>query len=358
MRVLVVIDDLRRAGAQRVILQEIQALHPHAVRFDIAVLASAPQPDFVPELSAAGVRVYRIPGSGLLDARRVWHLSRLIDCLEPDLVHTHLSYANIFGALVAGTGRRPLVASLHNPDTNQLCFATAKRNLEGFLLRRYARFVVVVSNAARNTTARNFGLPIEQTVVVPNGIGACALPPGFDRQRKRCELGIHIEEQIVCCVGRLDPSKGQRFLLQAVAELPPGVHVVLVGGGPEDASLRDHAARLGLANRVMFLGVRQDVMDLVAASDLFVLPSLNEGLSQALLEACMLRVPVVVENEQTGWCVPPGDDTSLASAMREALVDRPLARAYADAAAARVREQFSLEAHLVHLQAMYSTLVQ
>jgi glycosyltransferase involved in cell wall biosynthesis len=170
-------------------------------------------------------------------------------------------------------------------------------------------------------------------------------------------------------VGRVERSKGHRFLLQALAELRSRerglrVRLVLIGAGPEESALRRLAESLDLTDRVALLGVRDDVAEIVAASDLFVLPSLNEGLSQAVLEAMTLGTPIVatdvggtsdvVESGRTGWCVPPAQPVALADAIQEALGNPGTATAYADAARALVAQKFNLRLHVARLQALYA----
>jgi glycosyltransferase involved in cell wall biosynthesis len=185
-------------------------------------------------------------------------------------------------------------------------------------------------------------------------------------------LGVSQSEQLVCSVARLEKSKGHHFLLQALALLQsraaaPGLRLVLIGGGSEERSLRELARRLGLDHRVDFLGIRHDVSEVIAASDLFVLPSLNEGLSQALLEAMALGTPVVATNVggtrdvlvpgRTGWRVPPAQPAALANAIQQALA-RPLAaNTYARAAHTLVSQGFNLATHVSRLQSLYAGVV-
>ena len=370
MRVLIVIDDLRRAGAQRVIVQEIQALHPHAIHFQVVALNRVPEPSFERDLTSVRVRVDYLPGAGLLDVRRVAALRRLIMQLNPDLVHTHLTYANVLGTLAAVLAGRPVVASLHNFDTNQLRWPTLKRSLEGFVLRHWASCNVFVCATSRRATSRTFGVPEHRTALVQNAVDPASirLPSAFDRTHKRLELGVLPDEQLVSCVARLEPSKGHRFLLAALAILVSRsprsrIRLALIGGGPEEQRIRELAVELGIADRLMLLGIRDDVAEILSASDLFVLPSLNEGLSQALLEAMALCVPVVATNVggtpdvvqpgRTGWRVMPGEPRALADAIQQALAKPDTAAAYARAAHAFITQGFSLPTHLSTLQAVY-----
>src|SRR3984893_2912609 len=221
MRVVLVIDDLRIAGAQRVIVQEARALHPRRIEFNVVALAADPDPSFTVELRALGVSVSHLPGRGLRDMHRVSALADLIRRVRPDLVHTHLTYANILGTLAARLAGRPCVASIHNVDSNQLKFATPKRWLEGLVLRRWATRVAVVAEGIRVGVARNFGVPLDHLLALPNAIDPCtvSLPAHFDRVEMRNALGWAPGESLVCAVGRLDPSKGQAFFLRALAEV-------------------------------------------------------------------------------------------------------------------------------------------
>lgn len=373
MRVLIVIDDLRIAGAQRVVMQEIRALHPHAVEFHVVALDRAPEPSFEGELVRLGVWPHHVPGSGMLDPRRAIALWRLIERVNPDLVHTHLTYANVLGTLAAALARRPAIASLHNVDINQPRWRTAKRWLEGFVLRRWGACSVLVCAGACVSTTLHFRLRLERTVIIPNAVDPTTiqLPDTFDRSQKRRVLGVRPDERLICNVARLEPSKGHRFLLQALALLcgrTPGypVRLALVGGGSEADRIRGLALRLGVADRVALLGIRNDASQIIAASDLFVQASLNEGLSQALLEAMALSTPVVATNVggtsdvlrpgRTGWCVAPGRPVALANAIQHALAAPALAAAYASAGRTLVSRGFSLEMHVSQLQSLYRSM--
>jgi glycosyltransferase involved in cell wall biosynthesis len=161
--------------------------------------------------------------------------------------------------------------------------------------------------------------------------------------------------------------------LQALAELrsherEPLIRLVLVGAGPEEYALRRLTEGLHLADRVVLLGARRDVAEIVAASDLFILPSLNEGLSQSLLEAMTLGTPVVatdvggtsdvVESGRTGWRVPPAQPAALADAIQQALGNAGVATACADAAQKQVAQKFNLGLHVTRLQALYADVAR
>src|SRR5262249_5244968 len=141
----------------------------------------------------------------------------------------------------------------------------------------------------------------------------------------RERLGAGPERPVVLTLGRLDAQKGYPVLLEAAAQLPDADFAV-AGEGPERDVLEDLAGRLGIADRVHFLGHRTDVPELLAAADVFALPSLYEGSSLAVLEAMAARRAVVssavggteelIEDGESGLLVPPGDAAALAGAIR------------------------------------------
>ena len=367
LRVLVVVDDLRVSGAQRQIAEEARALDRARVALSIVSLAVAPGPSLAPQIEVAGVPIAVLPGKGIVDPRRLRQLVRLMRRVQPDIVHTQLSYANILGLLAARLAGRPAVASLQNVTTNQGRLDGPKRTLERLALRLAER-TIVVAEGAREETQRSFRLPPERIAVLPNAVDLARLdlPVEFDRDEVRRELGGRPSSRLICVIARLTPDKGHDLLLQAAAALAsrhPGIRYLFVGTGVEEGRLRRLAGDLGLAEVVAFLGVRDDVPRIVAASDLFVLPSLNEGLSLAMLEAMAIGTPVVatrvggaadvIEPGRTGWIVPPGQPTSLADAIDEALRAPGRAAEYARRARNRVRSEFAVERHVELLEAIY-----
>jgi len=171
---------------------------------------------------------------------------------------------------------------------------------------------------------------------------------------------------IVLTVARLDKQKGHSYLLEAAALVPEAMFV-LVGEGPERSALEAQASILGLSNRVVFLGYRDDVSDLLASCDVFVLPSLFEGLPLSVLEAMAAGKPVVatdiggtneaVKHGETGLLVPSADPESLARAIRTVLFDPVLSQRLGSAGRARVHQEFSAETMVQRIAEIYDELL-
>jgi glycosyltransferase involved in cell wall biosynthesis len=178
----------------------------------------------------------------------------------------------------------------------------------------------------------------------------------------RAWLGKGFDRPIVLTPARLDPVKGHAFLLEAAAQLPD-VAFVLAGDGPERTALEDQADRLGIGDRVHFLGQRADIGDLLANCDLVVLPSLSEGFGLAAIEAMIAGAPVlattagalpeIIRDGVTGMMVPPANPSALASSIRTLLDDRILARRLAEAGRDQAQREFGAERMVERVTAVY-----
>jgi glycosyltransferase involved in cell wall biosynthesis len=212
-------------------------------------------------------------------------------------------------------------------------------------------------------------LPPERILVIHNGVDvrSFSLPRGAFRRSE----GIPAECTVITTVGRLDTQKGLPYLLEA-AELVtrghPEVRFLVVGEGPRRGDLVRHRDRLGLTERVWFLGFRTDVPQILADSDVFVLPSLWEGLPIALLEAMAAGLPVVatdvpgvtevVTDGETGLVVPGKDVGALAGALSRLLDDPDLRLGLARAGRRKVEEEFGWEKVVATTMSLYERLLR
>ena len=209
-----------------------------------------------------------------------------------------------------------------------------------------------------------YGWPAEKIAVVHNAVELDRFgdpaPPGL-----RAELGA-ADAPLVLTAARLDDQKGLPVLLEAAARLP-GAIFALAGEGPEEENLRRLAERLGVADRVLFLGRREDVPSLLAACDVFALPSLYEGSSLALLEAMAAGRAVVssaipgtdelVEDGRSGLLVQPGDSEALAAALARVLDDSGLRGSLAAAGRERAEREFDSAPAARRVAAIYDEVL-
>ncbi|MHC5210222.1 MAG: glycosyltransferase [Planctomycetota bacterium] len=364
LRLLHVITTLGVGGAEKHLLLLARGLaeRGHAVR--IAWLKG--QGELAPAFAQAGLATERLGGAADAGGEvRPWAakraLARLVREWRPDLVHTHLLKADALGALaVRGV---PLVSSKHNDERALLRWPVSV--VHGVLARRVARTIALSDHVAA-FTARHGRVPAGRITRIYYGIDPAAWRPGRSREAVRAELGLADEAPVLICVGRLAPQKDHTTLLRAMTRVSPDGQLLVVGGDPfgdGEARLAAQVDELGLGGRVHLLGIRHDVPDLLAASDLFVLPSLWEGLGLVFLEAMAAGLPVVatrvsavpevVEHGVTGWLVPPADPEALAAAVGAALRDPRAREAAGRAGRERLAARFGLPRMIDETLAVY-----
>jgi len=221
---------------------------------------------------------------------------------------------------------------------------------------------IAVSRFVASRLRERFHVPPEKIVVIPNA----ATAGGTVSPVPRSELARDVSTSIVLTVARLDAQKGIAHLLDAAVAVPQASFAI-AGEGPDRAALEQRAATLGVSDRVRFLGHRHDVPALLAAADLFVLPSLYEGLPLAVLEAMAAGVPViatsvggtaeVVRDGETGTLVPPADADALSSAIGRTLADRRQASRLALAARSLVAHGHSVTSMVGSVSRLYEELL-
>jgi glycosyltransferase involved in cell wall biosynthesis len=178
----------------------------------------------------------------------------------------------------------------------------------------------------------------DKILTIPNGVDVQKLRSGGSGRRVRADLGIPEDAPLIGSIGRLQPVKGHRYLVEAfvqVAARHPDAYLMLVGGGPEEESVSRRVEEAGLKDRVRFVGFQADTQPYLQAIDYFVLPSLSEAHSMALLEAVAVGKPVIatavggnretVQTELNGLLVPPGSPEGLRDALLRLLTEPGLA---------------------------------
>jgi glycosyltransferase involved in cell wall biosynthesis len=331
-------------------------------------------------LDEAGVRRLVVPSltREINPPKDLAALRRLTACFRderPAIVHTHTSKAGVLGRLAARRAGVPVV--VHTPHGHVFyghfgrAASLAFLLVERWLARRTTWMIALTDAEREEHLALGVGRS-DRFAVVPSGIDlerfrrAAALP-------RLVPQGLSIPEDAVLAgsVGWLTPVKGHRVLIQAVARLKeahPRLHLLLVGSGELRGDYERLAAELGLAGRVHLPGARRDIPECLAAMDLFVLPSLNEGMGRALIEAMAAArpviasrvggVPAIVEDGVTGLLVPPNDPRALAEAM-DGLLRRPdRARMLGAAAALAIGERFGTTAMVKAIEQVYERALE
>ncbi len=313
-------------------------------------------------------------GAGLLQGTRdalsatkpVGALYRHFRQWRPDIVHTNTLKTHMLGGAAAWSARRRLIWHLRD--------ILDEGNALNWLLKAARRFrpkIIAISEAVRDSLR---GADIDVSVI-HNGTDLSSFHPRDSRGAVRRDLGLTDDHVAACVVGRLTPWKGHRDLLRAFADVvkeAPNARLVVVGDCAfwEDAyevELKQLAEALGIVGVVDWLGFRDDVPEILAACDVFVLPSIDEPFGRVFVEAmaCELPtigtrtggVPEIVLNGETGLLVAPHDPTDLAAVIVTLCRDADLRRAMGAAGRARAMDQFNVDRTAARVQSLYEELL-
>ncbi|UCE02065.1 MAG: glycosyltransferase [Candidatus Latescibacterota bacterium] len=358
MDVVHVINNLPFGGAERFLLQ----LAPAQARLGCSVHVVTLVDRNPLATSLADSVTYRCLGRERLnDPRLAVDLTSLLRQLGPDVVHTHLFYADFFGRTAARLASVPrIVSTEHSTERGPL---SGRRRAAMRWSAKFAHRIVAVSEAARRGAVERLALPESRFVVIPNGIDLA--PWGTVEPLARDALRLAPDAIVAGFVGRLVESKGIETLLRALAAVAnPRLVLLLVGDGPERQRLQQVALQLQLGDRVRWLGYRHDVPSLLKSFDLFLLPSWWEGHAISLLEAmaagCACVVSAIPELVDTlgdaGRHVRPGDADALAASLRELSASASLRQELGRRALQQVR-RFSIESAASRYVSLYNELV-
>ena len=293
---------------------------------------------------------------GLAGVRSVVALHRLARATGARLLHANGSRVMAYAGLAGRCAGLPVIWHVRIADRDPFLDR---------LLAALARAIIVNSQAV----ARRFDWTPQKVRCIPNGVDLARVTPQPASPALRASLGLPEDAPVVASVGRFVAFKGYGHLLEAarlVRQAAPAAHWLLVGDGELRGELESHCRRLGLEPRVRFTGWREDVPDLLALCDVFVLPSLGEHFGRVLIEAMAMAravvatdaggVPEIVVHGETGLLVPPAQPKALAEAVLSLLEDPSRAARLGEAGRRRAETSFSLARHVGAVEALYEEL--
>jgi len=365
IKVLEMIDRPFLGGGQIALLSLAKGLDKEKFEVLAASGGGGPLADELGKLGVPHIPIDVRKSSGPGAAGRI---AAALGGLGVDILHTHGGVAGLYGRLAAKKAGIPAVVhTLHgihyhhyrNPLLKWASIVLERR------LSRSTDAVIFVSQADLQKGMNLRLAPAGKARLIRNGIDPAGMIPGFDRAAKKIGLGS-AGRPLVVAVSRLHRQKGLRYLLRAVPlirEEVPAVKLVVAGGGTLESRLASEVRRLRIGESVALLGERKDAREVMAAADVFVLPSLWEGLPYVLVEAAALGKPIVatdidgvrevVRSGETGVLVPPRDPGQLAAALILLLRDRDLAGKLGERARRDIPPVFSLERMVRETEALY-----
>lgn len=366
-----VIHRLDYGGMETVLVDLINSMSGGPYRH--AVICLTDFSEFRERIRSPEVAVFALGKREGKDLPSYWRLWRLLRRLRPALVNTY-NLATLDVAPIARLAGCRVVHSEHGWLVGREAVPARYVRLRR-LVRPFIDRFVAVSLDLEAWLNQVVGVPAAKTVCIHNGVEAAGFQHNAsERELARKRMGVAPETFVVGTVARLDPVKAQTQLIEAVARLA-AVHessrdtrLFIVGEGPERARLEALIRTRGLEREVTLTGARSDVPQLLAAFDVFALPSHIEGVSIAILEAMASGLPVVatrvggnpevVVDGTTGTLVTPGVVDELSAALARYRDDEALARSHGEAGRARMRAEFSLESMVGHYRQLYDDVLE
>jgi len=373
IRVLEMIDKPFLGGGQVHLLSLAANLDKD--RFDVRICAGGDGP-LEREAGRRGLAFLSVTLEKKLSRQAVEEISALLRQNEIDILHTHGGVAGFAGRRAAADAGTPIVVhTLHG--IHYLNYRNPiLRRLGIHLERRCSRLtdaVIFVSEADFRRGLKHRLAPGDKMRLIRNGVDVSDLTDGDTRARKIDEIGakLRLSPPVVGTVARLHRQKGVPFLLRAAGDVHrrcPAAKFVVVGGGPLEASLRERVARMDIGRTFLFLGERGDAREIMSLFDVFVLPSLWEGLPLVLIEAAALGKPIVatdidgvrevIRDGETGILVPPGRPHDLGQAIIRLLCNPAEAAALGERAKKEIPPRFALADMVAAIRSLYIELFE
>jgi glycosyltransferase involved in cell wall biosynthesis len=354
--------DLGIGGLQQVVVNLCRAVDKN--KFDVSALCLRDLGAFASEIEKMGIKVFLLPQKkNGVDYFSFLKVAKILKREQIDIIHTHNTQPFIdgtIGALMSGV--KTIVHTEHGrtfPDKKRYMFAE-------WLMSHFAYKVVGVSENTAQNLIKYERISPQKVVSIINGVAGAHFDMAIDREKKRAELGIKNDGPILGVGARLVKLKGISYLLRAmpaIIERFPSVILVLAGGGDYENALRKEADILGIHKNTLFLGPRLDFPELLKFFDLFILPSLSEGLPMALLEAMAAGCPIIATNVggipmaikhgENGSLIEPGNAHVLSSEIIKLLHDSELRNSYVKKGREVFMKNFSADVMIEKYQRLY-----
>ncbi|HEV8385528.1 MAG TPA: glycosyltransferase [Candidatus Acidoferrales bacterium] len=368
-RIMLFTDSFSHGGTERQFVQVLRLIDRE--KYEVLAGCLKRRGQFLSEAEALGIPIYEFPITSLRKWSTISWLDKLTKLLEDekvDLVHAFDFYTDIFAVTAAFLADVPVVIASRRE------LAGDRSRFEQWGIRfacQLASAVVANSHAAGSRLTGLFTENSRKVRVVPNVIDLGAFRMEHAPENVRRQLGFAPGTPLVGALAMLRVEKDLPTFLRAAALLrssAPEVRFVIIGEGAERQRIESLARELQISASLLLLGDRHDVPDLLAALDVFVLSSVTESFPNAILEAMVMGRPVVatrvggvpelVEDEKTGFLVPPGDASAMAKRIQQLLHDSALRRSMGDAGRLRAQRDFSPQRVQESLESLYDELLR
>ena len=313
-------------------------------------------------------KMFKKPGN---DYQLYIKLIKYLKEIKPTIVHTR-NWAGMDGIIAAKIAGVPIIVhGEHGFEITDLTGQNKKRKfIRKLVLSTMIDKIVTVSKNLKNRLINEIKIKPEKIIHIPNGVDTNKFNI-YKKEFIRKKFGFKKEDFIIGIVARLDPIKNHKTLIFAFKEIVtihPNTNLAIVGDGSLRNKLENQTYQLGIKNKVIFMGERDDVPEILKTFDIFVLPSLNEGMSNTILEAMATGIPVIASNVggnpelvidgETGFLFPTNDVESLVQKIKTYILHPELKQKHGYNAHKRVEEKFSLDQMVRRYEELYVELVE
>ncbi|MEC9293731.1 MAG: glycosyltransferase [Chloroflexota bacterium] len=365
IKVLHLITSLEVGGAQHGLLLGLPRFDSE--KYEHIVCSLMDRIQMAVQFQRAGIEVHSLGLKTKIDFSSAIRLRTLLKEINPDILHTYLLHSNVLGRIV---GRLTGVPKIIGSERT-----IGQAGYWGRLLTKLTNpltdAVEVNSQTGATVIENSLGVPREKIEIVRSGVNLDEYSKPTKRTEIRTELGLNQDQHLVLYMGRLRSVKGVEFGIRSfslVKNKRPNLYMALAGEGEQLCNLKKLVNSLGIDDHVKFLGVRNDLPDLLAAADSILMPSLKEGFPRTAIEAMAAGKPIVatrvggtpeaIIDGETGILVPPEDIYTMANALLS-LVDNPALRQQLGTAGAKLaRKNFSINSYVDRLNELYCQLTE
>lgn len=380
-KILHIIQSLGNGGCENFLLRTLPLL---ADKFEHRIVTLRELGELAPRFVEKGISVTTIHHSGFFDISGYRKLLAETKRFNPDTIITYLFHADMIGrlflqpALSFRTNRDcpRSVEGMRNPTPIIPFLRTTYNHPKYFIARLLEKITkhcvkqyLANSSAVKDFYVKKIGVQPEKITVIPNGIDTEYFDSILPDPNLRASLGVVPHDFVIICVANFHVNKGHQYLLEAFESLFPKFHhmkLLLVGDGSERKNLERQINAYQSKHSILFLGHRTEVPQLLKISDCFVLPTLFEGMSNALIEAMAAGLPVITTNipenrelishEESGVLIPPRNWKALSTVIEDMVSDVKKRKILAENARSHINRNFSLSHSALKFEKLLITL--
>ncbi len=365
IKILRTITWLPVGGIEKRILKVLPILNKPP--FELSVCCLRERGELADKLEEQGIKVHLIPFKTRLDPFALYKLAKLIKSEKYHILHSHMYRSNIPTTIAGKIARSPVIISqIHNINT----WETRRQKFLDKFLCRYRNGIIAVSEEVKNDIINKLCVPQEFCKVIYNGVESDKFGNLSKNKNILKPLGISENDCVIITAARLVEQKNHKASIKAfskISKICPDCKMIFAGSGKLEDNLKNMVNELSLGNKIFFLGKRDDIPEILAASDIFLMPSYKEGFSNAILEAMASELPVIisdigcnreaVKDGDEGFLIKP-DNIEQISEKILTLVNNAKLRKETGAKAKARAQMFSIDKMVENLQNYYLSLLE